>query len=192
MNKKIRSFIIIFILINSSILLTSTICHATVWLSPLKIHASANVTTNESVFINKSIYLKNDENQSVIVYFEVTNNTVIFEHNSTILEPFEETFVYPLIQVSEGINSDSIIVKSSQQDSSINGSGAHVTTSMVIKVSSIGTLVNTNNKNENKTNKISGNNSMLVSNNYLIFISLILIISFTIYIMYIRTFKNKN
>lgn len=192
MNKKIKSFIIIFILINSAILFTSTICHATVWLSPLKIHASANVTTNESVFINKSIFLKNDENQSVIVYFEVTNYTVIFEHNSTILEPFEETFVYPLIQVSEGINSDSIIVKSSQQDSSINGSGAHVTTSMVIKVSSIGTLVNTNNKNENKTNKISGNNSILASNNYLIFIPIILFIIFTIYIMFIRRLKNKS
>lgn len=163
-NKGLKVIIIVFLISSVFSLFNTTDCKAAVWISPMNIHASTNVTGNESVLIEKSIYLKNDENRSVKVDFEVTNNSVIFENDEIILDAYEETFIHPSIEVRKGSHTDSIIVKSSKIDTKINESTSTVTTSMVIRVTSYGNLI------QDEDEKIEENNNFDINSIYFLII----------------------
>ena len=176
-------FLIITLIINTSI------CTADVWLSPMKIHASGTVNQNESILIEKTIYLKNDANKSAIVTFNVLNNSVIFENNTEVLGPLEEKYIHPMIIVRQGNHTDSVYVTSSPFNTSklANQTGSLVTTSMLIRITSQGII----------SNDVTNNNETIVrtenSNIYLFLILCIIIIGFIISGTFIRKkFKNNK
>lgn len=182
-NPYILTFIFLFFF---ALILNASISTADVWLSPMKLHVSGMLNTNESVFIERTIYLKNDDNTSAIVTFDVLNNSVIFDNNTIILGPFEELYIHPMVIVREGFHTDSIIVSSSPFNSSTlkNQTGSQVTTSMLIRVTSEGILSN------NETN-IQKDNTTENSNIYLFLILCIIIIGFVVYKILIKKKINK-
>ena len=186
MKKMIQIILIIFLFSCSSLIILSPVCHASVWIAPMKILAKGNVTENASIYVEKSIYLKNDDNQSATVILEVENNTVKFENDTIELKPFEERYVKTNILVRNGRYMDSIIVKSSPTLKANQSSGSQVMTSMVISVTSIGSSSNTSILN----NKDIDNNISSDSNFSLIIIPISFMIILVILVIYWRKQKS--
>ena len=154
MKKNTYFYLIIILIIGLVFNITSPKIDAAVWISPMNMLAEGNVTEDGTCQVQKVIKFKNDANKSAIVEITSSNITVLFENNSFELYPYEEKTIHPIIVVEQGKITGKILVKTYDKEDSNQTSGSKVSTTMVITVTSIGTLVNTSSSENNTEYKL--------------------------------------
>lgn len=174
MQKNLSSTLIIVSITFLTLTSISPIINAAVYISPMNILAEANVTEGGFCQVNKTITLRNDANKSAIVNISSSNINVIFENNTIVLLPYEKKTIHPIVIVEQGKKTGKISIKSYEIDESGQTTGLGVSTTLSIKVTSIGTLVNTSSSENNSEYKID----ILYYYVFVVIIIVILIIAF--------------
>lgn len=154
MKKNAYLYLIIILIISLAFNITSPKIDAAVWLSPTNMLAKGNVTEDGTCQVQKVIEFINDANKSAIVEISSTNITVIFENNSFELNPHENKTIHPIIVVEQGKKTGKILIKTYDKEDSTQTSGSMVSTTMVITITSIGTLVNSSSSDANSEYKL--------------------------------------
>jgi len=154
MKKNTYLYLIIVIIIGLAFNISSPRIDAAVGISPMTMLAEGNVTEDETCEVQKVIKFINNANSSAIVELSSSNITVIFENNSFELKPYENKTIHPIVIVEQGKKTGKILVKTYDKEDSTQGSGSMVSNTMVITVTSIGTLVNSSASEHNSEYKL--------------------------------------
>ena len=149
----------------------------------MKIIVEENIIEEDYCQVEKSFYIRNDDNVTLIVKLAASDIEITFLNNTIELLPFEKKIINVSIIVKEGIETGKIFVKAYNKTDYDSNLGINIQTSMVITVVTKGLIdiVDESEKSSNYTYFYT----------YIFIAIIFIIIIFILYIKYIKR-RSKN